>query len=75
MPMILGLPDFMIRASLARHAVERGADERGQGCSADAARPALPKAKEFLADKAYDADWLRTVSPTATLSPFPLNGG
>ena len=57
--MILGLPDFMIRASLARHAVERGADERGQGCSADAARPALPKAKEFLADKAYDADWLR----------------
>ena len=43
---------------LRRDAVKRGADERLQGRGADAA--ALPnKARELLADKGYDADWLR----------------
>jgi transposase len=36
---------------------ERGADERLQGRAL--MLPAIPKAKELLADKGYDADWFR----------------
>ena len=41
----------------ARHAAERRSDERFQGRSPRV--PAMPKARELLADKGYDADWFR----------------
>ena len=46
------------RRTPARHALKRGADERLQGRPA-LMLPAMPKAKELLADKGYDADWFR----------------
>jgi transposase len=51
----------------ARHALKRGADERLQGRGADAAR--LPKARELLADKGYDADWLRAALAKRGVAP------
>ena len=54
----------------ARHAAQRGADEHYKGVAL--MLPVLPRARELLADKGYDADWFRQLSQSAKSPLHPL---